>query len=37
VSIGRQRITKREFDMSNPHHFRKANARGVWTYWRLID
>ena len=30
----RLRISKREFDMSNPRHFRKMWGT-TWTYWRL--
>jgi len=31
----RTRISRREFDMSNPRHFRKMRGH-AWTYWRLL-
>lgn len=31
----RVRISRREFNMANPKHFRKMRS-GVWTYWRLL-
>lgn len=34
---GVKRITKREFDLSNPKHFRRMNARGVWMYFKHVN
>lgn len=32
---GYVRISKKEFDLSNPNHFRRQTKSGSWSYWKI--